>query len=282
MSLFLLALTSITAVSQAQHPKLTEYLDLTRATLENPVTHEELSLAVLSPEGAAAIRDLFERTLELGITLDNTLITPELGGEAMLHEGALTLVDYPDPVHPIVRELVALQSDPSRLLASLQATTEGRFLLDNTGGLHALLYQLSQNPPTESQSHVLTDVIRRSVQTHFKTWSTDPLIQAESIETTTWRGRYVGFWHLHPPRVTAQGFGEGIEPSVPDMHNAVELGQFLTLVFQPDGFDLYDLSDLAKLGSADLSRARVIQYRDVAWRAHFEALLRKAQGERTP
>ncbi len=60
------------------------------------------------------------------------------------------------------------------------------------------------------------------------------------IESTEWRGRYVGFWHIHPPRLSSRGFESGIEPSHEDLRNAVELGQFLTFVFQPDGFDAYD------------------------------------------
>jgi hypothetical protein len=117
-------------------------------------------------------------------------------------------------------------------------------------------------------------VLDGAVATHFKTWSTDPVIQARMIETTDWRGRYVGFWHIHPPRLRAGELAEGIEPSVPDMTQAIELGQFLTVVFQPEGFDAYDLSALAAARATDLRRARVTRYRDPSWKDAFAELVR--------
>jgi hypothetical protein len=99
------------------------------------------------------------------------------------------------------------------------------------------------------------------------------------IEATDWRGRYVGFWHIHPPRLRGAEFVSGIEPSLEDMRNAIELGQFLTLVFQPDGFDAYDLSPLARTGVLSLARAQVVSYRSPDWKAHFEGAVRAKRGE---
>jgi len=267
---------------QAQSPRLTEYLDLAQSTLRQPVTTDDLRAAFLSPDGISQLRTLFEETLEHAIQLDDTLVTPERGGEAMLVDGRIILVDYPDPVHPIVRRMVELSGDPAAMLALLRESVEGERILQNTGGLHALLYQLVEQPPTPERMGVLRDVLRRTVQTHFKTWTTDPRIQAENIEKTAWQGRYAGFWHVHPPRVTEEGYGVGIEPSVADMHNAIELGQFITVVFQPGGFDVYDLSGVALAGVTDLTLVRLIPYRDPEWQAHFAARLRIAQGSSTP
>ena len=89
------------------------------------------------------------------------------------------------------------------------------------------------------------------------------------IEKHEWRGRYVGFWHLHPPARGGGGLAAGLEPSMEDMQVAVEKQQFLTIVFQPDGFDAYDLEPLARAGRADLSLARVIRHRSPEWRARF-------------
>jgi hypothetical protein len=58
------------------------------------------------------------------------------------------------------------------------------------------------------------------------------------------------------------------------MQNAIELGQFLTLVFQPEGFDAYDLSPLARARTTSLARARVVSYRSAAWKLHFESVAR--------
>lgn len=262
-SLLLLAALSSQSAQQA------EYLSLAAATLANPVTHSELSRAVLSTDGVAAIRALFEQSLAESLTVNGALVTPELGGESMLSdEGRLELVVYPDPIHPVVRELATRKDDPEELLKFLESSAEGRFLLKNTGGLNALLYQMTSSP-TEAQRDVLDDVIERTIAEHFKTWTTDPLIQAQMIEKTEWKGRYIGFWHIHPPRIKGASPTEGIEPSMADMRNAVDLGQFVTIVFQPDGFDVYDLSPLAALGHQDLSRALTIRYRSPAWKPHF-------------
>jgi hypothetical protein len=250
------------------------YLDLAQATLRQPITHDELRAALLSSAGVEAIRSLFERSVLESLVLDGNVVTPELGGEATLDDGRLVLVPYPDPVHPILREMVGLRAEPERLLSFLQSTPDGRTILDGTGGLHALLYQLSRQPPSEQQLALLDRVVSRAVATHFKTWSADPPIQARMIETTDWRGRYVGFWHIHPPRLREDRFTVGIEPSVEDMTNAIELGQFLTLVFQPDGFDAYDLAPLARARATDLSRARVVTYRSPDWKSRFAEVVR--------
>jgi len=261
----------------SQTTQQSEYLNLAQATLANPITHAELSRTVLSTDGVAAIRTLFERSLAESLTVNGALVTPELGGESMLgDDGRLELIVYPDPIHPVLRELVARKDDPEELLKFLQSSAEGRFLLKNTGGLHALLYQMTSYP-AQAQRDVLDDVIERTIAEHFKTWTTDPLIQAKMIETTQWRGRYLGFWHIHPPRLKGTSPLDGIEPSMADMQNAVELGQFLTIVFQPDGFDVYDLSPLAALGHEDLSRIKTIRYRSPDWKPHFAPQLNRPE-----
>lgn len=251
-----------------------QYLELAQATLRQPITHDELRAAMLSPDGVETIRSLFERSVSESLVLEGKVVTPELGGEATLDEGRLVLVSYPDPIHPILREIMGLRGQPGRLLEFLQSTPDGQRLLESTGGLHALLYQLSRQTPSEQQLAFLDRVASSAVATHFKTWSADPQIQARMIEATDWRGRYVGFWHIHPPRLLEDRFTVGIEPSVEDMTNAIELGQFLTLVFQPEGFDAYDLSPLARSRAPDLSRARVVSYRSADWKSHFEEVLR--------
>jgi hypothetical protein len=186
----------------------------------------------------------------------------------------LTFVAYPDPIHPILREMIERKGEPKRLLEFLESTADGRAVLQGTGGLHALLFQMARATPTEQQVALLDRVTASAVATHFKTWTADPEIQARMIESTEWSGRYVGFWHLHPPRLSSTGFGPGIEPSLEDMQNAIELGQFLTLVFQPEGFDAYDLSPLARARTTSLARARVVSYRSAAWKLHFESVAR--------
>ena len=270
---------SVATSSGAQSEQKRRYLSLAQATLRQPITHDELRAAVLSPGGVESIRALFERSIAESLDAAGTLVTPELGGESTLDGGRLILVSYPDPVHPILREMVERKREPARLLEFLESTPDGREVLKGTGGLHALLYQMCRETPTEQQTALLDRVTASAVATQFKTWRADPEIQATMIEATEWRGRYVGFWHIHPPRIRGEGFESGIEPSLEDMQNAIELGQFLTLVFQPDGFDAYDLSPLARTRTTNLARARVVSYRSADWTLHFEGVVRARRGE---
>jgi hypothetical protein len=262
----------------AQPDRKQQYLGLARETLRHPITHEELRNAILSPAGVASIQALFEQSIAESLVTDETVVTPELGGESTLASGKLTLVSYPDPVHPILRGMIERKREPARLLQFLESTADGRKVLQGTGGLHALLYQMSRGTPTSQQEVLLDRILVSAVATFFKTWTADPEIQARMIETTDWSGRYVGFWHIHPPRLSAAGFRPGIEPSLEDMRNAIELGQFLTFVFQPDGFDAYDLAPLGQSGTASLALARVVRYRSPEWKPHFEAVVRSKRG----
>lgn len=269
----MIGIESVVLVALAQGAQMRNYIELAQAALLNPVRREELSAAVLAPDGVGSIQALFDLSIDASLSVGGVPVTPELGGESMLDAGNMIWVVYPDPVHSVVRQSVASKDNPEYLLGFLQGSADGRLLLKDTGGLHALLYQMSSTTPTLEQQALLETVLGRMVAQHFKTWSTDPAIQQKMIAQTQWRGRYVGFWHIHPPRLKNGSSVEGIEPSMTDMQNALELGQFLTIVFQPDGFDLYDLSALAASGRADLSKVGIIRHRSPAWRRHFDEKL---------
>jgi hypothetical protein len=195
-----------------------------------------------------------------------------MGGEATLEAGRLRLVTYPDPVHAVIRRTVELKDEPAELLAFLSASPRGREVLETAGGLQALLYQMTTRPPAEEQRRAMDQVLRGAVERFFKTWTVSPEVQLENIRLHDWGGRYVGFWHLHPPRGSAQGPAPGIEPSLEDLTIAVEKGQLLTLVFQADGFDLYDLAPVAAAGAPVLSKARVVRHRSPDWERRFRGL----------
>lgn len=263
----------VLALTQAPGAHQRTYIELARAALMNPVSHENLSRAVLSRDGVSRIRVLFEESVQNSLSVGGAPVAPELGGEAILDAGAIVWIRYPDPLHPLVREAILRKGDPAALLAFFESSVDGRWLLKNTGGVHALLFQMASTPPTSDQRALLDTVLGRMVAQHFKTWSTDPEIQARMIETTDWRGRYVGFWHIHPPRLSGATALEGIEPSMADMQNAVQLGQFLTIVFQPNGFDVYDLAPLAASRRAELTGVKVIRHRSDEWQRYFEEML---------
>ncbi|HVR71989.1 MAG TPA: hypothetical protein VMT87_14190 [Vicinamibacteria bacterium] len=253
----------------AETGRVRQYLGLARATLERPIAPAELDAAVLSAQGIEAVAALFESSLAAGVTMDGAVVTPELGGEATLDAGRLTFVVYPDPVHPVVRRMLELKDDPAGLLDHLSRSAEGAHVLKTSGGLHALLYQMTTRPPAEAQRRALDVVLRHAVATHFKTWTVSPEIQRDMIEKHDWRGRYVGLWHLHPPRPDGATWAAGLEPGLEDMTVAAEKGQFLTIVFQPDGFDAYDLSAVAASGRLDVSKARRVSHRSADWERRF-------------
>jgi hypothetical protein len=266
----LVLLAASGAVGQAD--RVDQYLGLAQATLAQPITAAELDAALLSPAGVDDVAALFEAALAARLPLEGSAVTPELGGEATLDAGRLRLVTYPDPVHAVIRRMAELKDEPAALLAFLSSSPPGREVLRGAGGLHALLYQMTTKPPGEAQRHAMEKVLEGAVARYFKTWTATPEIQIENIRRHDWRGRYVGFWHIHPPRLSADGYAPGIEPSLEDLTIAVEKGQLLTFVFQPEGFDAYDLSPLGAGGTPSLANARVVRHRSPAWELRFRAL----------
>jgi len=130
-----LLLTALAAVATQSAQKL-RYLGLAEATLRDPITHGELRAAILSPEGVESIRALFERSIAESLAAEGTLVTPELGGEATLDEGKLTLVPYPDPVHPILREMVALRREQPPVEPALTGQLRVASALDDPPARH--------------------------------------------------------------------------------------------------------------------------------------------------
>jgi hypothetical protein len=268
-----LAVTLLAAAGPAAAQDRTrQYLGLALATLAQPITHAELEAAVLSPAGVRDIAAVFARAVAAGVAMEGVVVTPELGGEATLDRGVLRFVEYPDTLQPVIRRMLELRHDPKALLELLTASVAGQQILSGTGGLHAHLFQMTTKTPTDEQRRVLDRILAGAVATHFKTWTVTPEQQQAMIEKHDWRGRYVGFWHIHPPVRSGETFAPGFEPSMEDMTIAIEKGQLLTIVFQPDGFDVWDLEPLARAGEASLSKARVIRYRSPEWAQRFRPM----------
>ncbi len=262
----------VAAGPAAAQDRTRQYLGLSKATLEQPITPAELEAAVLSPAGVRDIAALFEKAMAASVRVGGGVVTPELGGEATLYRGQIRFLEYPDALHPVIRRMLDLRNDPKALLDLLTGSVEGQQILATTGGLHAHLFQMTTKTPTVEQRRVLDQILASAAAVHFKAWAVTPELQQALIERYDWRGRYVGFWHIHPPG-RAGAPVTGFEPSMEDMNVAMEKGQFLTIVFQPDGFDAYDLEPLATARQAVLSKARVIRYRSPEWARRFGPLL---------
>jgi hypothetical protein len=172
--------------------------------------------------------------------------------------------------------MVQLANDPAAMLAHLSASAAGRMVLADTGGLHAVLYLMTTRPVTEAHRTAMGEALRTAVERSFKTWTASPEVQQETIARHEWRGRYVGFWHIHPPRRVGDGYAPGRPPGDEDLAVAREKGQFLTLVFQPDGFDLYDLSAVAADPRAAGPPSPLVRHRSADWARRFRDRPREA------
>jgi len=195
-------------------------------------------------------------------------------------DGRLRLLEYPDLKHDVVRQLVTMvetKEAAAALLAFLRSSETGLSVLRETGGLEAHLYAMSSAVPRQASAperELLDRIVRTAVLIEFKSWTLEPETQLEWIRKNEWKGRYVGFWHIHPPSGGAVGLAAGFEPSTADLAGAVEHGQLVTIVFRPEGFDFYDLSEVTAVETG-YSETRVVSYRSPDWQALFTELLRK-------
>jgi hypothetical protein len=242
------------------------------APKDNPITHDQLRAATLAARSIERIRGVFEESIARGIRVGGKWLTPEAGGEATV-DTELRLIEATNPQWKMVQALAKASRDP-RAVASLYerfGAEAGEIDRHDLIKLALARFQIgARGAALEVERAVLT-VAENSAPTYVH----EPLEQLEIVARTEWRGRYAGMWHTHAPHEGSGAWAAGDGPSVEDMQNAIAAGQYLTLAFQPDGFDLHDASPLSDAGKVDLTLVKVIRYRSPSWRAHFEALHRK-------
>jgi hypothetical protein len=165
-----------------------------------------------------------------------------------------------------MRELALHCGDPAALREIYSAHRAELEIVDGADSAHILRHQLD-SPPLPGPDHDRRQamVLGRNVLTVVENGAED--------YAHSWGGSWGGFsgrWHIHPPHFAKDGWFvgdvpgdlEGIpQPSDSDRKLAKAYGQNLTLVFQPDGFDAYDLAANQK-----------IEFRSQAWRQRFNAL----------
>jgi hypothetical protein len=242
------------------------------APKDNPITHEQLRVAALAPRSVERIRKVFEDSIARGIRAGSKWLTPEAGGEAAL-DTELRLVEATNPQWKMVRDLVNASKDPGAVLKLYERAGSEAVLLDRHDLLTLALdrYRIGARGAAAEVERAVLTIAENSAPTYVH----EPSEQLAIVARTEWRGRYAGMWHTHPPHDGAFGWVAGDGPSFEDMQNAVLAGQYLTLAFQPDGFDLHDAAALSDAGKVDLSLMKVIRYRSPSWQAHFAALYRK-------
>lgn len=239
------------------------------ATAENPITHDQLKAAALSPASVARIQRIFENAIERGVRIGSIWLTPESGGEASI-DAELRLVEAKNPSWGIVRQLARVADDPRATLRLYDEKSREVAALDRHQLLKLALDRFRLHAPGAAEE------VRRAVLTVAEnsapTYSHEPSEQFAIIASTEWRGRYVGRWHTHAPHWNSGRWTSGDGPSFEDMQNAIAAGQYLTLAFQPDGFDLYDAAAMAETGRLDLTLMKVIRYRAESWKKRFVKL----------
>ena len=258
----------LTPVMARTLARLNQWYGLT-ATEGDPITHAQLESAALSAGAIERIRGIFERAIARGVRIGATWVSPETGGEATI-DRELHLVEVVDPRWATVEALVKVSRDPQAIANVSEARGAEIAAVDTHGLLKLALgrFRLGTKGSAEEVQRALLTVARNAAPTY----SFGPEEQLALITGRDWQGRYVGAWHTHSPHDVGGTWGGGDVPSFEDMRNAVAFGQFLTLSFQPDGFDLYDAEPLGDAKRIDLKLVKVIRYRSPQWRAHFQKL----------
>jgi hypothetical protein len=246
--------------------RLNQWYGMTPATLAHPITPAELEGAALSQTSVARIAQIFVESIRNGVRLDARWIVPETGGESRL-DGGLYLHHAPDRSWPVAQRLAGVIDTPAEIASFYSAHPDELTLLDASGILRSAIVRFAPENP------LAVAALRRAAATVVENAATayglDPAAQFALIANTDWHGRYVGRWHTHPPHDAGDAWSGGAEPSFEDMQHAVDDGQFLTVSFQPDGFDLYDAAALSTAGRVDLSLLKVTRYRSKAWQQRF-------------
>ncbi len=262
--------------------RLGDYMKLGAATRLNPVMTADLRVMASGPATVARIRELFAQAISEAIVLDGELVVPELGGDALLVGRRLELHSFNDPTRVALRAVAERQADPAALAALFAEQSESLSLLDQHGQLErevALFRERAERGVSlERRRRPFDMAVDTVLRNGSDTFTMHPREQLVSVIEHEWtEGRLVGLWHLHPPSWSPGGFLAAAPPSPDDRQIARANGQFLTIVFRPDGFDLHDLQS-SPFGPAPSATAeRLIEYRSEAWRAFFARLY--AQGE---
>lgn len=239
------------------------------APKSNPITHAQLRAGALSPASIERVRATFEAMIRRGVRIGPKWLTPETGGEATLDK-ELRLVEARDPRWSTVEDLVKVSDDPKAIADLCESRADEIAQVDTHALLKVAVARLRLGAPgsTEEVRRALLTVAQNAAPTY----SLGPGEHFALVTGADWQGRYVGGWHTHAPHDANGAWAGGDVPSFEDMQNAVQYGQYLTLSFQPDGFDLYDAEALGDAKRVDLSLLKVIRYRSPAWREHFQTL----------
>jgi len=244
-----------------------------------------LRRALLSEHGIAAVRGLFEASIEQRVRGARRELVPEVHGHATLADGAIRFHALPNPLTALVRRLRAAGHDRAALARLYEAEAAAMRLLDETGAFRRFLFETL--PAWEAADRPAIERRRAMIDYHLDTMAEESATViargtlADNLRLMVgqdWSGGYVGIWHTHPPALVPGRFvGEPEHlrgPSEADIELALRAGQNLTLAFVEDGFDAWDLAGLRDAADA-ASPQRLIRHRAEAWREYFRELRRR-------
>lgn len=253
------------------------------ATRKPSYGKEALKRALLSSEGTAQVRAAFDAAIGQAAVfrfkaavprisgewaeekaMESAVIVPVIGGRMELTRGRLSLSVDAGARPAVLRELAVASGDAAaleRVYAARRSTLDAVDGEDSGHILRNFLNAIPRIPDAPDREARVALALGRTVLTVVENGAED--------YARGWDGRGAR-WHLHPPHFGKDGWvvvdvpmdEEGSPaPSQFDRGAAAEFGQNLTLVFQPDGFDAYDLAGGVKT-----------EYRSADWRAHFDAV----------
>lgn len=266
--------------------RLDQYMGATLEAEAYPIRHAELRAAVLSPQGVRSIAAIFERSIADSLALPGSLKVLEVGGEAVLGRDGIALREYPEPNRPLLRQIAQRAADPVQLDALFKQYPEGIKAIDERGILRDTVSRVLRWRGDPAKAELSRDRLALALESVMGEAASgyvfEPANMLEPVAGVDWKGRYIGRWHTHPPYWQESAGWMPSDPGTPsdnDMDIAIHNGQNLTLKFEMDGFDLYDLSPLAG-GKPDASKILKISYRSARWLKHFKAVLDAAASAR--
>lgn len=245
--------------------RMNAYFAMTTVTAARPIRHEELAAVLLSTTGTDMVGALYERMIAERISFHGRVIIPEIGGDATI-DGTLTLHELADPGRPLFAVIAKNGDSPADLSAAVAGHEDLLAFVDETGLLSRALkswpgWVTRDKPPKAEREAIFRQAVSTVMENSARAFLYAPRAQLAAMVGQDWSGRYAGMWHAHPPHFRPGGWEASDEPSDFDRKIAREEGQNLTLVFQPDGFDAYDLAAGAK-----------VSYRGEPWKRRFAAI----------
>jgi hypothetical protein len=250
--------------------RMAQYRVASMRARSRPLGRERLVEALASERAAGVIAAVFEESIEQREETGTGFVFLELGGEAALTPH-LELRPFRDPSRAVLRQVSEVREAPTRVGLLFEEQPLAMALLDPRGQLMAEVALFATRAERGLSRERRLPPFLRAVDTVLRnaadSFTLVPVQQLECIIAHDWEADLLGLWHVHPPALGPGRWIEGGAPSPDDREVAAATGQFLTIVFRVDGYDVHDLS-----ARASSEAAGTVRYRSEDWRRRFETL----------